>query len=108
MDAGKSRSAEVKDVTEIIDNGGHTNSPQRESQWILYFDESSGYNYWYNASTGESQWADEDAQNHEADYEESLVTSLKSPDLTTDHATKLPDGARECKQSSLMRLMYLQ
>ena len=44
MDAGKSRSAEVKDVTEIIDNGGHTNSPQRESQWILYFDESSGYN----------------------------------------------------------------
>ena len=56
-----------------------------------------------NASTGESQWADEDAQNHEADYEESLVTSLKSPDLATDHATKLPDGGRD---SNLLQLHH--
>ena len=55
---------------------GSSTTSQRGSEWVECFDEESGYPFFVNTVTGESEWASKDVwEQHEREIKEQLATT---------------------------------
>eukprot|EP01039_Chlorochromonas_danica_P007048 gene7048-7794_t len=73
----------MSDIEASIEEGGSSSAP--EIGWTRYFDSTHSAYYWYNHSTGESQWDDYDNHPEQESGEENDTASIEMVNLIQEH-----------------------